>query len=301
MTKNRISAAQKREWVTGYLFVAPILILMAIWFYFPVISTLRYSFTDAHMLNLDAAKNVGLANYLKLFQDRTFGKSLVNSLLMTAVAVPVQTALALIIAVNLNNIRKGKGLLRGLYYLPYITSAVAVVTVFSYLFLQDGLVTKFLTLFGLPNTSWNADIHLALPFLTIICIWTYVGYFTVIYLSGLQGIPTMLYEAADMDGASTLQKFWYITVPMLRPTTYLVVLSGVIYSLQIFEQPYAMARGLSLGYPAGATSTMTIFFYSQAFEYFNIGYGSAAAFVIFILVMSFSLVQSKFSKGADGE
>lgn len=300
--KKRISAAQKREWLTGYLFVAPILILMAIWFYYPVFTTLRYSFTDAHMLRMDSAEWVGLDNFVALFKDRTFRKSLINSLTLTIIAVPVQTILALIIAVNLNNIRKCKGLFRGLYYMPYITSAVAVVTVFSYLFLEDGIVTKFLTMFGLPNTSWNADINLALPFLTIICIWTYVGYFTVIYLSGLQGIPSNLYEAADVDGATGLQKFWHITVPMLRPTTYLVVLSGVIYALQIFEQPFAMARGISLGYPAGATSTMTIFFYSQAFEYFNIGYGSAAAFVIFLLVMSFSVIQHKFTgKAADGE
>lgn len=301
MKKKRISVAQKREWLTGYLFVAPILILMAIWFYYPVFSTLRYSFTDAHMLRLDAAQFVGLKNYVQLFKDRTFWKSLKNSLLLTAVAVPVQTVLALVIAVNLNNIRKCKGLFRGLFYMPYITSAVAVVTVFSYLFLEDGIVTKILTVFGLPNTSWNADINLALPFLTIITIWTYVGYFTVIYLSGLQSIPPSLYEAADVDGATSIQKFWHITVPMLRPTTYLVVLSGMIYALQIFEQPFAMARGISLGYPAGATSTMTIFFYSQGFEYFNIGYSSAAAFIIFLLVMSFSIIQTKFTKGIDGE
>ena len=295
--KNKYITLRGREALTGYLFVLPILVLMAIWFYYPVISTLRHSFTDAHMLRMESAKGVGFDNFRELLKDTLFLKSLRVSLTLTAVAVPVQTALAMVIAVALNNLRRGKAVLRAIYYLPYITSPVAVVTVFSQLFIQNGMATNFLSFFGLPNITWHSSVQMALPFLTILVIWSYIGFFTVIYLSALQGIPVSLYEAARVDGASPLQQFFRITIPMLKPTTYLVIMSGIIYALQIFEQPFSLARGQSLGFPAGTTSTMTIFFYSQAFRFYKVGYGSAAAFIIFLIVITFSLVQNRVSKG----
>ena len=297
MMKKMHITLRSREALTGYLFVLPILVLMAIWFYYPMLSTLRHSFTNAHMLRMQSSEWVGLDNFRELLKDTIFLKSLRVSLILTAVAVPIQTALAMVIAVALNNLRRGKSVLRTVYYLPYITSPVAVATVFSYLFVQNGLATRFLSIFGLPNVAWHSNVEMALPFLIILVVWSYIGFFTVIYLSGLQGIPVSIYEAARVDGASPVQQFFRITVPMLKPTTYLVVMSGVIYALQIFEQPFALARGQSLGFPAGATSTMTIFFYSQAFRFYKVGYGSAAAFIIFLIVITFSLVQNKISKG----
>ena len=298
MKKNkRHITLQRREALTGYLFVAPILILMAIWFYYPIISSFRYSFTDGHMLRIGEAKWVGLDNYKELLRDPMFKSSLRTSLILTVVAVPVQTALSLVIAVALNSLRRGKSILRSIYYLPYITSPVAVATVFSYLFVQNGMATKFLSLFGLPNVAWHSNVQMALPFLIILVVWSYIGFFTVIYLSALQGIPASLYEASRVDGASPIQQFFRITIPMLKPTTYLVIMSGIIYALQIFEQPFSLARGQNLGFPAGATSTMTIFYYSQAFRFYKVGYGSAAAFIIFLIIITFSLIQNKLSKG----
>ena len=295
--KKKLFTLRGREALTGYLFVLPILVLMIIWFYYPVISTLRHSFTDAHMLRMDTAEWVGFDNFGELLKDTLFLKSLGVSLILTAVVVPVQTALAMLIAVALNSLRRGKAVLRAIYYLPYITSPVAVATVFSYLFIQNGVATNFLSFFGLPNVAWHSNVEMALPFLIILVIWSYVGFFTVIYLAALQGIPVSLYEAARVDGASSVQQFFKITIPMLKPTTSLVIMSGVIYALQIFEQPFSLARGQSLGFPAGATSTMTIFFYSQAFRFYKVGYGSAAAFIIFLIVITFSLIQNKLTKG----
>jgi multiple sugar transport system permease protein len=298
--KHKGLKAKHSEWLTGYLFVAPILILMAVWFYYPVISTFRFSLTDANLLNLDRAKFIGLKNYFDVLKDDSFWGSLKISAQLTIIAVPIQSFIALIIAVNLNKIIKGKAFFRTLYYMPYITSTIAVTTVFMFLFVENGLATKLFTLIGLPNVTWHSDMKMALPFLAVICIWTYIGFYVVVFLSGLQTIPNEIYEACDVDGANSFQKFWRITVPMLRPTTFLVILSGVIFVLQFFDQPYALARGGSLGYPAGATSTATIFFYSEAFKFYKAGYGSASAFIVFLIIMAVTVIQKVFLDKEDG-
>jgi multiple sugar transport system permease protein len=293
--KKQLLTSRAEAWLTGYLFVLPILILMGLWFYFPIFSTLRYSFTSANMLSLQSAMFVGLDNYGKLLGDSGFQKSLIISLVLTLAGVPCVTFFSLVTAVCINSITRGRAVFRSIYYLPYITSPVAVTTVFSYLFMQDGLFTKFFSFFGFPNVTWFSNVDYALPFLIILFVWTYLGFFTVIYIGALQGIPDSVLEGVRIDGASGFQTFFYIIVPMLRLTTVLVVLSSTIYSLQFFEQPYALARGQSLGYPAGATGTVTIFFYSQAFKFFKVGYGSAAAFIIFILILSFALIQNRLT------
>ncbi|MGZ9585280.1 carbohydrate ABC transporter permease [Paenibacillus marinisediminis] len=281
----------------GYLFVAPILIFMGIWFYYPLLQSFIYSFQDISFLNPDAAKFIGLQNYTEMLKDPDFWGALKNSVILTAVAVPLQTIIALLIAVGLNKITRMKTVFRTLYYLPYITSTVAVTTVFMYLFMQqDGIATKFFTLFGMDDVSWYASTKYALPFLIILTVWTYVGFYVVVYLGGLQNIPNDIYEAGMVDGTNAWQRLRYITIPMLKPTTFLVLTSGLIFAMQIFDQPYALARNGSLGSPAGATSTIVIYFYSQAFSFNRAGYGSAAAFIIFALIILFTVIQKRFVK-----
>ncbi|BFH60583.1 carbohydrate ABC transporter permease [Paenibacillus azoreducens] len=279
----------------GYLFVAPILILMGIWFYYPLIQSFIYSLQDISFLNPDAAKFVGLGNYIEIVKDKDFWTALSHSALLTVVAVPLQALIALVIAVNLNKVKRMKGVFRTLYYMPYITSTIAVTTVFMYLFMQhDGIVTKALVWLGFPDISWYADVKYALPFLMILTIWTYVGFYMVVYLGGLQTIPNDIYEAGRVDGANGWQQFWRLTVPMLKPVTFLVIMSGIINVMQLFDQPYALARNGSLGSPAGATSTIVTYFYSQAFSYNRSGYGSAAAFIIFAIIITLSMLQKRF-------
>jgi len=281
----------------GYLFVAPILIFMGIWFYYPLLRSFVYSFQDISFLNPDAAKFIGLDNYVEMLKDPDFWGALKNSVILTAVAVPLQSLFALLIAVGLNKITRMKTVFRTLYYLPYITSTVAVTTVFMYLFMQqDGIATKFFTLFGMEDVSWYASTKYALPFLIILTVWTYIGFYVVVYLGGLQNIPYDIYESGMVDGANAWQRLRYITIPMLKPTTFLVLTSGLIYAMQIFDQPYALARNGSLGSPAGATSTIVIYFYSQAFSFNRAGYGSAAAFIIFALIILFTVIQKRFVK-----
>lgn len=303
--RNQAGRPAKRGWrglassptFVGYLFVAPILILMGIWFYYPLLRSFIYSFQDISFLNPDAAQFIGLSNYAEMLKDDDFWGALKNSVILTAVAVPLQTVISLLIAVNLNKIARLKTVFRTLYYLPYITSTVAVTTVFMYLFMQrDGIATKFFTLFGMEDVSWYASTKYALPFLIVLTVWTYVGFYVVVYLAGLQTIPGDVYEAGTVDGANAWQRLWYITVPMLKPTTFLVLTSGMIYAMQLFDQPYALARNGSLGSPAGATSTIVIYFYSQAFNFNRAGYGSAAAFIIFALIVIFTIVQKRFVK-----
>ncbi|KWX70361.1 hypothetical protein AMQ84_29670 [Paenibacillus riograndensis] len=281
----------------GYLFVAPILIFMGIWFYYPLLRSFVYSFQDISFLNPDAATFIGLQNYTEMLKDGDFWGALKNSAIITVIAVPLQSVIALLIAVGLNKITRLKTTFRTLFYLPYITSTVAVTTVFMYLFMQqDGIATKFFTLFGMEDVSWYASTKYALPFLILITVWTYIGFYVVVYLGGLQNIPYDIYESGMVDGANAWQRLRYITIPMLKPTTFLVLTSGLIYALQLFDQPYALARNGSLGSPAGATSTIVIYFYSQAFSFNRAGYGSAAAFIIFALIILLTVIQKRFVK-----
>lgn len=293
-TLMRLASSSK---FVGYLFVAPILILMGIWFYYPLIRSFVYSFQDISFLNPDAATFIGLQNYAEMLKDDDFWGALKNSAILTAIAVPLQSIIALLIAVGLNKITRMKTVFRTLFYLPYITSTVAVTTVFMYLFMQqDGIATKFFTLFGMEDVSWYASTKYALPFLILITIWTYIGFYVVIYLGGLQNIPYDIYESGMVDGANAWQRLRYITIPMLKPTTFLVLTSGLIYAMQLFDQPYALARNGSLGSPAGATSTIVIYFYSQAFNFNRAGYGSAAAFIIFAIIILLTIIQKRFLK-----
>lgn len=291
---TRLASSSK---FVGYLFVAPILIFMGIWFYYPLLRSLVYSFQDISFLNPDAARFIGLRNYTEMLQDSDFWGALKNSALITAIAVPLQSVIALLIAVGLNKITRMKTTFRTLFYLPYITSTVAVTTVFMYLFMQqDGIATRFFTLFGMEDVSWYASTKYALPFLILITVWTYIGFYVVVYLGGLQNIPYDIYESGMVDGANAWHRLRYITIPMLKPTTFLVLTSGVIYALQLFDQPYALARNGSLGSPAGATNTIVIYFYSQAFSFNRAGYGSAAAFIIFALIILLTVIQKRFVK-----
>lgn len=288
--------------VTGILFVSPILILMAIWFYFPIGKSFYYSLFDISFLRPDAKEFVGFSNYVKVLKDPKFLRSLKISLILTLVGVPIQSTLALLVAVALKRIKRMQGLFRTLFFQPYISSTVAVTTVFMYFFLEgDGLFTRFLSLFGFRDVSWFADVEYALPFLIIICAWTYVGFYMVIYLNGLLAIPEELYEQAEVEGANGRQQFFSITLPMLRPTSFLVLTSGVIFLMQIFDQPYALSRGSILGSPAGATSTIVIYFYNQAFRFNKAGMGSAAAFIIFFIILSITYLQKGISERMNKE
>ncbi|KGP74476.1 carbohydrate ABC transporter permease [Pontibacillus yanchengensis] len=294
--KRKISRTRLKEIGTGVFFMAPFLLIAGIFIFYPILYSLQISFQNFSYLNPSAAEWVGLENYRKLLQDTTFLTAIWNTVKLLIIVLPIQTIISLVLANILNSKIKGKSFFRIVFYLPYITSPIAVGAVMVYLFNQDGLVTRFFTLFGLENVAWYTDGDYAFYLIVLIIIWTQIGFYTVIYLSGLQSIPEDLYEAARIDGASRLQQFLHITVPLLKPTTFLVLFMGGLATLQIFEQPYVVSTtgGALPGSPGDSTLTMVMYLYTQAFKYFEMGYASAAAFIIFVMIFSLTVLQYLF-------
>lgn len=295
--KTKAKQNMKRETaVAAVVFLAPAMVMLMIWFLYPMIQSFFISFQDYNYMHRDKAVFVGLDNYINIFNDPEFYTALKHSLLFVVITVPIQTFISLLLAIMVNSKIKGKGAFRTAYYTPYVLSAVAVATVFMYFFVKDGAVTKFLALFGFPNVTWYANINLAMPFIGILYIWQMVGFYMIYYLSGLQTIPDEIYEAAQIDGANKVQTFFRVTVPNLKPTTFLVVTYGLIQAFQLFDQISVItASNGGLGSPAGATTTLLTYFYTQSFKFYKMGYGSAIAMVLFIIILVISVVQRKLT------
>ncbi|BDZ45145.1 carbohydrate ABC transporter permease [Naasia aerilata] len=174
-----------------------------------------------------------------------------------------------------------------------MTSTVAITTIFMQLFVKGGPAATGLAAFGLPNSTWYADPGLALAFLVIVYVYMFVGLYIVIFVGGIETIPDFLYEAASMDGAGVLRRFWHVTLPGIRPFAVFVVVAGVIQAVQIFDQAYVISGGTVLGSPAGATSTIVVFIYQQAFRLNALGYASAATVVLLVLVLVAGIVSRR--------
>lgn len=285
------------EMMTGYLFLLPAAICWILWFCIPFVQSIYISFFDYSYTKPDQKMFIGLANYINMFQDPKFYLSLKNTLLFVVITVPIMTIFSLMLAMILNQKFRARGIFRTIYFIPYTIAPVAIATVFMYLFVKDGLLAKFLSFVGFKNTTWYADVKLAMPFIGIMFVWQLVGFYMIYYLSGLQTISTQVYEAAAIDGAGGFKKFWYITLPLLRPTTYLVITYSIIQAFQIFDQISAVTSASGgLGSPAGATNTLLTYFYMNSFKYYKVGYGSAIAVVLFLLILLVSIIQKKMSK-----
>ncbi|WP_372632904.1 carbohydrate ABC transporter permease [Cohnella sp.] len=273
--------------------MAPILLLMFVWFYYPAFQSLLYSFQEINFLKMADARFIGLGNFEKLFADPAFWLAAKNTVVITAVSVPVLVILGFLVAYNIEAVIRGRAVYRTMYYIPAVTSAVALTISVMYLFIERGEIPTLLNrLFGIPNVTWPADTRTALAFVCILVIWKNLGFFIVLFITGLQAISNDIIEASKVDGASGLQRMLYITIPQLRPTTSLVIILSIIWCMQCFDEPYTLARsGGVVGSPAGTTSTLVTFFYSQNFRYFNPGYGSSAAFIIFAVLMIVSITQ----------
>jgi len=286
------------EAIAGYVFLAPVLILMSIFLIYPMIYSFILSFQHFSFFNPDAAEWIFLQNYIDLFHDRDFLNASKNTIVLALGIVPIAAFLALFMAVLINQKIKGRTFFRVSYYLPNVTSTVAIATIIGFLFRRNSFLTIFLSnILGIANTSWFADVNLALPLVMITMIWGFSGFYMLVYLSGLQEIPETLYEAAKIDGAGKLKQFIYITLPMLKPTHFLVILMLTINSFQAFDQPYVLStfsNSAIAGGPAGAVSTVVIFLYQNAFKYFRMSYASAAAFLLFIIIFVFALILKRF-------
>lgn len=287
-TKKRL---QRRWNFWGYLFILPNFIGFVLFMLVPIIMALVFSFTNYDVIS--TMDFIGFENYIDLFTDDQFLISLRNTLWYCVLTVPSGVVLALLMAVLLNRQLKGMAIFRTLVFIPVITSMVAVSLVWSMLYEDNsGLLNILLGYLGLGPVHWLTDTNMAMISIAIMSVWKGLGYNMTIFLAGLQGVPGELYEAATIDGANSVQKFFKITVPMIGPTTYFVTLMALIGSLQVFDQVNIMTGGG----PVDATKTVAFYLYQYGFQFYKMGYACAAAYVLFILVFIVSLIQNISSK-----
>jgi len=273
----------------AYTFLAFPLVLFSVFTFFPIIFAFIISFYDWNLLIPDKPF-VGLANYFELFEDRVFLIAIKNTAVYTLFVVPIQTFFALFLAFIMNKKIKGRAFFRLAFYIPAVTSSVVTSIIFVWIYSGPGLLNYLLSLIGVEGTDWLFNTKTALFAIMALNIWTTSGYFMISFLAGLQSIPTSLYEAARIDGASQWQQFWNITVPMVRPVTYFVLVLGLIGCFQVFDQIYVM----SAGGPVNSTTTMSYFTYNNSFKYFRLGYGAASAVVLAGIIFFATYLQKKY-------
>lgn len=296
LQKHRPGSVARTERRAGWLFMLPVVLLFLFIRIIPSLYALYLSFTEYSIIQ--APEWIGLDNYLNLLQDDEFFFSLKNTLVYTAGTVIPSAALAFGFALLLDSKIRGLGFFRTLYYIPQVASWVAISMIWIYMFNPSfGLVNFLLTQLGIPKLGFFNDPGLAMPSIILVSIWRNLGYDIVIYLSGLQGIPSSYYEAAQVDGANSWEQFRYITWPLLKPTTVFIVIITGIFALQAFDQIYV----LTAGGPADATITAVFTIWRQAFQYGRMGYASAMAFVLFIVIFVLSILSMRLSRQAEDD
>lgn len=281
----------RKETTTGYLFLLPALGGILVFILGPVVAAIALSFTKWDLLT--PAKFIGLSNYQELIQDPMFRKVMLNTFVFTGASVPLSLILSLGLALALNQKIKGIVIFRTIYFLPVVSSMVAVSLVWRWLYNPNyGLLNYFLNLLHLPSINWLFSTTWAMPAVILMSVWKALGYNMVIFLAGLQGIPQMYYESAKIDGAGKFQAFKNITLPLLSPTTFFVLVISIISSFQVFDQIFVMTSGG----PAHATEVIIYYIYHNAFQIFRMGYASALAFCLFIIIFALTLLQIRLSK-----
>lgn len=278
-------SATTREKLDGYLFIMPWIMGFLIFTIGPMVASFYFSFTDYSLL--EPSKWVGLDNYRKLFlTDPKFGISLSVTFRYSIASVPLGMILALLVALLLNQKVPGIRFYRTAFYLPSLLGGVALTLIWMWIFSPAyGLLNTFLKLFGLEGPLWFQSERWALPGLIIMSLWG-IGGRMIIFLAGLQNIPDHLYEAAEMDGAGALRQFWHVTVPMLTPTIFFNLVMGIIGSLQTFAQAFIATQGG----PNNATLFYALYLYNNAFQFFEMGYASAMAWILFAIILALTML-----------
>jgi len=274
----------------AFVFLAVPLVLLSIFVFFPIVFAFIVSFYDWNLL-LPDKPFVGLSNYFEVLQDPVFRKAVKNTVIYTLGVVPTQTLLALFLAFMMNQKFKGRTFFRVAFYLPAVTSSVVTSIIFVWIYSKPGLLNYLLSQIGIhSDIDWLTNPNTVLFSIMALNIWTTSGYFMISFLAGLQNIPVSLYEAAEIDGATTWTKFWKITFPMVRPVTYFVVVMSLIGCFQVFDQVFVM----SSGGPDNASTTMSYYAYKNSFKYFRFGYGAAAAIILAIIIFATTWLQKRY-------
>lgn len=277
--------------IAGYGFLLPAIITMIIFVFWPVISAFLLSFTDWSALCPDKSRFVGLDNYIALLHDEEFYTALYNTAIYTFWVVPVQTFIALILAVVLNQKLMARNFFRAAFFFPSISSSVVITMIFMWIFNASGVFNALLSWAGAHGADWLGDPKYALKAIMVLNIWTTIGTLMVIFLAALQGVPAQIYEAAAMDGAGPVRIFFKIIMPLMRPIIFFVLILGIIGCFQMFDQAFVASGGG--GGPVNSTLTAVFFIYLAGFKYFEMGYACAAAFILFAVIFSITIIQRK--------
>ena len=270
----------------GYLFVAPLILGLIVFTYGPVLAALVLSFTKGDYIS--TPKWIGLDNYSNLLDDKLFWRSMQNTLYYVAGVVPAGMALSLLLALAMNQKLRGIVFFRTIFFLPTISSSVAISLMWLWIYNPEfGALNFLLDQVGIKGPAWLSSPDWAMPAVMIMAVWRGLGYNMLIYLAGLQGIPEIYYEAAEIDGAGSWAKFWNITLPLLSPTNFMLLILGLIGAFQVFEYTYVMTGGG----PVYSTLTLVLHVYNNAFRNFQMGYASALAYVVFFILLILTMLQ----------
>jgi multiple sugar transport system permease protein len=287
-----LARLQARRILHAYLFIAPVIVLFGIFRVAPAVQTLLYSFYKVELLR-GRFTFIGLENFYSLLTDEIFRRATLNTLIYVVWIVPLSAILGLILAVLFNARFHFKEFFKAVYFSPMVTSTVAAAMVWWWLYNpQFGLFNVLLRLVRIPDQPWLMSSHMALPSIIIFSIWKTLGYNMIIYLAGLQAIPQQFYEAATIDGAGALRRFWRISVPLLAPTTTFILIYNGILAFQVFDQVFVLTGGG----PANSTNVVVLDLYRQAFERYNFGYAAAEAMVLFLFILGVTVLQWVYSK-----
>lgn len=285
---------QRRDFWDSLCFLSPSLIVFFVFIFLPIAIAFYLSMMKWDLLSADK-QFVGLTNYIYYLKDPFFYKVLLNTLYYAAAHIPLDLVFSLSLALILNKKLKGLSFYRTVYFIPVISSMVAVSAVWIWIYEPEsgGLANYFLSLLGISPLGWLNDPKWAMPAIIIMSVWKGLGYNIIIFLAGLQNIPDSYYEAARVDGANAWQQFRNVTLPLLSPITYFVVLMGIINSFKVFTQIEVMTPE---GGPLNTTSVLVFYLYQEAFHKYRFGRASALAFILFIIVIAITMIQRAYSE-----
>lgn len=285
---------KNKEALNAYIFMAPTILILGVFLLLPIMFAVVLAFHKVQPLGEISYNFRGWKNFFRITNDERVWIALKNTVEYVILVVPIQTVLALTLAIILNTQLKGKNWFRIIFFLPTVTSSAVLTLIFMWICNSNGLLNNFLALLGLPTYNWLGDPDVALKAIMMMNIWSTAPLFMVIYLAALQDIPETVYEAATIDGASWWDKFVCITLPFLKPVTFFIVVMGIIGTFQLFDQSYIFSRGS--GGPNNSTLTVVLLIYQYAFKSLDMGYAAALALMLALLIMIVTLIQRYWFK-----
>ena len=275
--------------ILPYILVSPYILHFALFVAFPVVFSIVLTFHEWNIIS--PMKYNGLNNYVRLFNDPVFWKSLLNTLIFLIIHIPLQIAVSLFLAEVLNQKIKFRGFFRAAFFLPVIVSGVVVTILWQQLFGFDaGLLNRLLVSIGLDKVGWLTDPNVAMPSIALMATWKNVGLYIVLFLVGLQTVPPHYYEAAELEGATHIQKFFKITLPIINPTIFMVVILSTIGGFSLFIEPYVMTGGG----PLNSTISAVLYIYKQGFFYYHMGYSATLGLFFALLILMVIMIQKRF-------